>query len=100
MKSLHAAVLLNATRVATLTALATVAGCTKFVVVESRLVASTRQTAPELTPTAQYQQALPTIRRVAVRAPDSCTSLTAAQRTGTAAGTGTVVATQCGVEMA
>jgi hypothetical protein len=91
----------HAARISAVALVATSTGCgVKYVAIESRLVESNRQATPELTPTAQYQAALPTIKRVAVRAPDSCTSLTAAQRTGSAAGTGTVVATQCGVEMA
>ena len=82
-------------------ALAMSAACARhYVKIESRLVESSRDTSPEITATPQYFKAQHAIHKVALRAPDSCASQTAAAATGAAANQGSVVGTACGVEMA
>lgn len=77
------------------------AGCAKppTVLVRSQLVYSGGEAAPEVTATPRFRELAPQLRGVAVRAPDYCSSRAAAATTGGATGTGTVLATRCGVEM-
>lgn len=67
---------------------------------ESRLVEASRQTDADITVTPEYFEARPGIKRVALRAPDSCANQTLASSTGAATAQATVMATACGVEMA
>ncbi|MFO0596402.1 MAG: hypothetical protein U0228_13885 [Myxococcaceae bacterium] len=80
------------------------AGCgapkSQYVLLRSRLVESTRDDLPEITPTPAFQSAISSIKQVAVRAPDVCASETASAATGAASNRGTLVTTRCGVEMA
>lgn len=55
---------------------------------------------PEVTSTNEASLVLPKVRRVAVRAPDACASQSAAETTGAANNRGSIVQTDCGVEMA
>ena len=72
----------------------------RFVLVTSKLMASTSESnAAEVTDTPQYLSELPNVKQVALKAPSECASNTAANTTGQAAATGTVVKTDCGVEM-
>lgn len=75
-------------------------GCARLVLVESRLIEPKVLGEAEVTTTHQYLDASARLKRVALRAPDTCTSLGAAETTGVAQKTGTIVATECGVEMA
>jgi hypothetical protein len=80
---------------------AMLAGCgTTYMRVDSRLVESTRDSAAEITPTAQYEQDVGAIKQVALREPDSCANETAAAATGAARIDKQTVSTLCGVEMA
>lgn len=68
--------------------------------VSSRFVASAQgQQAPEVIATPSYNQLAGRAVTVAVRAPDSCINNTANQATGGAAAGGTILQTNCGVEM-
>lgn len=72
----------------------------EYVLVESELhIATTEGVLPEVTDTPRYRAELPNVRTVALQAPSECVSQTAANATGQAAATGTVVKTYCGVEM-
>lgn len=72
----------------------------EFMLVRSRHdVATSEGLAPEVTGTPTYNAVLPKIRRVALSAPDMCASKTAANTTGQATQTDTVMQTACGVEM-
>lgn len=71
-----------------------------YLLVKSRLqVATSERSDAEVTDTPEYRQALAKVRRVALSAPDYCASKTAADTTGQAAHTDSVVQTKCGVEM-
>lgn len=68
--------------------------------VRSQFVASAQgQQAPEIIATPSYNQLAGRAVTVAVRAPDSCINNTANQATGGAAAGGTILQTNCGVEM-
>lgn len=68
--------------------------------VSSQFVASAQgQQAPEIIATPAYNQLAGRAVTVAVRAPDSCINNTANQATGGAAAGGTILQTNCGVEM-
>lgn len=68
--------------------------------ISSRFVASAQgQSAPEVIATPSYNQLAGRATTVAVRAPDSCVNNTANQATGGAAAGGTILQTNCGVEM-
>lgn len=72
----------------------------EFVLVESELRIETSQSLdPEVTDTPRYRSELGSVKTVAIQAPSECASQTAANATGQAAATGTVVKTHCGVEM-
>jgi hypothetical protein len=72
----------------------------EYVAVDSEVqVATAEATAPEVTDTPQYRAELPVIRQVALQAPSECASRTAAAATGQGTATGTLVKTECGVEM-
>lgn len=84
-------------------ALAALTGCssTHYFLVSSQFVASTQdQQAPEIIPTDAYRTDGAKATTVALRAPDSCSNATAAQASGDAAARGTILMTNCGVEMA
>ncbi len=68
--------------------------------VSSRYMASAQgEQAPEIIPTPAYSQLTGSARTVAVRAPDRCSNATTNQATGNAASAGTILQTNCGVEM-
>ncbi|MGE0669064.1 MAG: hypothetical protein AB7O49_21130 [Sphingomonadales bacterium] len=68
--------------------------------VSSRYMASAQgEQPPEIIPTPAYSQLAGSARTVAVRAPDRCSNSTANQATGNAASAGTILQTNCGVEM-
>jgi hypothetical protein len=68
--------------------------------ISSRFVASAQgQQAPEVIATPSYNQLAGKAVTVAVRAPDSCVNNTANQASGGAAAAGTILQTNCGVEM-
>ena len=76
------------------------ASCTKYLIVDSRLVGGTHAAEPaEVTPTPAYSQMLKGLRKVALSAPDSCAEQTAAGASGMASPSGTILQTECGVEM-
>ncbi len=69
--------------------------------VSSRFVSSAQaQSAPEIIATPAYSQLTPQTTTVAIRAPDRCSNATASEVTGEAATSGTIIQTDCGVEMA
>lgn len=77
------------------------AGCSNHYLLSSQFVASTQTgKEPEIIETPFYLTERTKIRTVAVRAPDSCSNQTADQATGQAASQGTILQTNCGVEMA
>ncbi len=68
--------------------------------VSSRYMASAQgEQPPEIIPTPAYSQSAGAARTVAVRAPDRCSNATTNQATGNAASAGTILQTNCGVEM-
>ncbi|MFT3709122.1 MAG: hypothetical protein QM817_15875 [Archangium sp.] len=71
-----------------------------YVLMQSSLNDPATDDRPEVTSTAEAQNVLPRVRRVAVRAPDACASQSAAETTGAANNRGSIVQTDCGVEMA
>lgn len=72
----------------------------RYVLVTSTLDVSTSDASrADVTDTPVYRQQLAKTRQVAISAPSSCTSETAASRTGTAAASGAILKTDCGVEM-
>ena len=72
----------------------------RYVMVTSTLDVSTSDNSKaDVTDTPVYRQQLARTRQVAISAPSSCTSETAASRTGTAAASGAILTTDCGVEM-
>lgn len=84
-------------------ALAALTGCssTHYYLVSSQFVSSSQaQQQPEIIATDAYRAEGGKAATVAVRAPDSCANATAAQATGEAANRGTIMMTNCGVEMA
>lgn len=84
----------------TITTLA-LAGCSNHYLLSSQFVASTQAGKdPEIIETPFYLAERKKIRTVAVRAPDSCSNQTADQASGQAASAGTILQTNCGVEMA
>lgn len=85
----------------------TLSGCasingSKFILVQSRVVSTTRNdnVAAEVTKTPLYSNIVSQINSVALSAPSSCANQSASSATGSAANTGDVVKTRCGVEMA
>jgi len=75
-------------------------GCINYYIVRSELVEQSQIVpSPEVTDTPVYREQLPQIQRVALSAPDSCASETAAQTSGQASAAGTILQTACGVEM-
>src|SRR5262249_28618532 len=82
-------------------ALTVIQGCDRYILVESRLVESGRpMVGPEITATPHYHDAVATVHDVALLAPDSCAREGAAEATGAASRTATIVTTDCGVWMA
>ena len=73
-----------------------------FILVQSRVVLTTRNEslAAEVTKTPRYSNIVSQINSVALSAPSSCANQSAASATGSAANTGDIVKTLCGVEMA
>ena len=84
----------------------TLNGCasrdSRFILVQSKVVAITRNDslAAEVTRTPRYSNMVSQIHSVALSAPSSCANQSASSATGSAANTGDVVKTRCGVEMA
>lgn len=77
------------------------AGCSNHYLLSSQFVASSQAgKAPEIIETPFYLAERSKIRTVAVRAPDSCSNRTADEATGSASTKGTILQTNCGVEMA
>jgi hypothetical protein len=95
----------NIIRAAALASAFGLAGCDygpsyEYYKVSSRFVASAQdQQAPEIVTTPSFAQLAPQAVTVAVRAPDSCSNNTANQATGEAAAGGTILQTNCGIEM-
>ena len=78
-------------------------GCssTSYFLVSSQFVSSAQaQQAPEVIATDTYRTDGASTRTVALRAPDSCANNTADQASGGARSQGTILLTNCGVEMA
>ena len=74
--------------------------CTPYYLVRSEYVVSQEHSAtPEIIETASYNEVLPTVTTIAVRAPDSCANETTATQSGEASGRGLLLKTDCGVEM-
>jgi len=84
-----------------LTAALLLTACNPTYLLESKIIANTQAEAPaEIVETASYRSQLAKITTVAVRAPDNCSNQTAAAATGDATAAGTILKTECGVEMA
>lgn len=78
-------------------------GCssTHYYTVKSTFVSNDQsQTPPEIIATDGYRSHIAPALTVALRAPDTCANNTADKATGNAVSQGTVLATNCGVEMA
>lgn len=76
-------------------------GCSNHYLLSSQFVASSQAgKAPEIIETPFYVAERSKIHTVAVRAPDSCSNRTADEATGSASTKGTILQTNCGVEMA
>lgn len=76
-------------------------GCSTTYLLTSKFVVNAQaEQSPEIVETPTYLEGHAKIYTVAVRAPDSCSNQTAAAATGEARGTGTILKTECGVEMA
>lgn len=83
--------------------LLTLTGCssTSYYLVSSEFVASSQgQQPPEIIVTDAYRADAGATTTVAVRAPDSCANKTADEATGGAQSKGSILLTNCGVEMA
>ena len=93
--------LIGALALAALTVFTSGCSSTSYFLVSSQYVSSTQaQQAPEVIATDAYRSnATSTDTVVAVRAPDSCSNNTADQASGGAASKGTIMLTNCGVEM-
>ena len=70
-----------------------------WLLVRSQASQTSEQPPPEVTETPRYLELLPRIRSVAVQAPDYCANRSAVASTGAARSAGTVLSTNCGVEM-
>lgn len=76
-------------------------GCSTTYLLSSKFVVSSQaEQQPEVIETPSYSDNYSKIYTVAVRAPDSCSNQTAASASGEARATGTILKTECGVEMA
>lgn len=73
---------------------------TKYLLTSKFVVNAQAEKPPEIVETPVYREGYRKIYSVAVRAPDSCSDQTSATATGDARATGTILKTQCGVEMA
>jgi len=85
----------------------TLSGCAvitpaRFILVQSRVVSTTKNDSlvAEVTKTPRYSKIVSQVNSVALSAPSSCANQSASSATGSAANTGDVVKTRCGVEMA
>lgn len=89
-------------KLASLSALAlTLGACsTKYLLTSKFVVNAQAEEPPEIVETPAYREGYKKIYSVAVRAPDSCSDQTSATATGDASARGTILKTQCGVEMA
>ena len=82
-------------------ALLALGGCRSTYLLTSKFVVSAQaEKLPEIIETPTYIDSHSRIYTVAVRAPDSCSNQTAASATGDARASGTILKTECGVEMA
>lgn len=82
-------------------ALLALGGCRSSYLLTSKFVVSAQaEKSPEIIETPTYVDSHSGIYTVAVRAPDSCSNTTAATATGDARASGTILKTECGVEMA
>ena len=78
----------------------TACGPTYYLVTSDFVVADNREASPEIVASETYLSAIPTIKILAVKAPEGCANETAAQSSGEAAGQGILLKTTCGIEMA
>ncbi len=73
----------------------------KYYIVESEFISSEIGEQPAtVTKTKLYSEAFPTIKTLAIKAPDQCISETSSQKTGEAKSGDKIMQTACGVEMA
>lgn len=87
--------------VALLAANIVLSGCGSTYLLTTKFVMSSqKEVAPEIVETPTYRIIAPTVKTVAVKAPDSCSNRTADERTGVAVSQEAVLKTTCGVEMA
>lgn len=87
--------------VALLVANIVLSGCGSTYLLTTKFVMSSqKEVAPEIVETPTYRIIAPTVKTVAVKAPDSCSNRTADERTGVAVSQEAVLKTTCGVEMA
>lgn len=71
-----------------------------YLVTSDFKVADNREAPPEIVESQTYLSMIPTIKSLAVMAPEGCANETAAQSSGEAAGQGVLLKTTCGIEMA
>lgn len=71
-----------------------------YLVTSDFMVADARETPPEIVQSHTYRSVIPTIKSLAVKAPEGCADETATQSSGEAAGQGVLLKTTCGIEMA
>jgi hypothetical protein len=71
-----------------------------YLVTSDFMVADYREAPPEIVESQTYLSVIPTIKSLAVMAPEGCANETAAQSSGEAAGQGMLLKTTCGIEMA
>ncbi len=74
-------------------------GGSPWVLVRSQVSERSKPLDVEVTPTPEYDALVGKIHSVAVQAPDYCANRSAADASGRASATGTVMATECGVEL-
>jgi hypothetical protein len=80
--------------------LVTACAQTYYLVTSDFKVTDNQEAPPEIVESQTYRSMIPTIRSLAVMAPEGCADETAAQSSGEAAGQGVLLKTTCGIEMA
>lgn len=80
--------------------IASATGCASHFIVRSTFVEADQSTSlPDIIKTPAYDRTLPSVRRVAIRAPDACTNESAAEGRGDSERARHVLQIDCGVEM-
>jgi hypothetical protein len=78
----------------------TACGSPYYLVTSDFVVADNKETPPEIVESQTYLAVIPTIKSLAVTAPEGCADETSTQSSGEAASQGILLKTTCGIEMA